>query len=405
MHHRLHKWKWHLRSLILLAFLNFLAANYLRNLLKNVDIISALGFRDYSHVDDIRQGTKSLQVQTTGNKKTASGSEVNKKASNAITKVNEKISNANTIYNDVLRSQSSDTAPVLSRPHSQTLVANDGNSTIANRIPQHLIFTYSKNLLQVKIPNHLHENVMKTIKTYADAWGIGNNSKVEVLFYTDKECLELLKQVEPKYLPIFQTESFPAYRGDICRAAALYVYGGYYLDVDIQPLKPLDPLPGVDFITAKMKTGIFFQAIIAATPRHPVLKAALESMLIDWYMIPSALRAYNKSETAFDFAWYRIPNGNYDNSRAEHLRRVLPDLRYNQILMGPATLRLAFDRKRNVTTPLMLEEFNNTELNLYPQLMRKEGSTKYKGCNFLVHDPENMTAYFYSRCRGMTYCP
>ncbi|CAJ1929105.1 unnamed protein product [Cylindrotheca closterium] len=297
------------------------------------------------------------------------------------------------------------TAGFILKPRPQTLVANDGNSDATNSIPRRLLFTYSKNLLHEKTPKHLHDNVQHSIQVYADAWGIEDQSHVEVLFYTDKECIELLKQVEPKYLPIFQTETFPAYRGDICRTAALYLYGGYYLDVDIETLQALEPPSNADFITAKMQSGTFFQAIIATTPFHPVLKAALESMLNDWYMIPSVLQEFNKSETEFDSDFFRGPTGVYNARRMEHLQKVLEDVPPDKVLMGPGTLRIAFDRQKNKTTPWFLEEMENSKMKLYPELIRDEGSMIYRGCNYIVHDPGNTTAYFYSRCRGTGYCP
>lgn len=86
--------------------------------------------------------------------------------------------------------------------------------------------------------------------------------------------------------------------------AELYLYGGYYFDIDIGVVKPLDvdalPIPTeileptwnlhsikknrlkkaetddrATFVTVVNKQGRFFQAFTASMPRHPVLKRSL----------------------------------------------------------------------------------------------------------------------------------
>jgi len=306
-------------------------------------------------------------------------------------------------YSDRFHPQWDYTTPMLSS-------AKNDNTTDTSPIPRRLIFTYPKNLLYKTTPKHLHSNVMGSIKLYADAWGIDKITNMDVLFYNDKDCINLIKQLEPRFVKIFWTENYGAYRGDMCRIAALYQYGGYYLDVDIQPLQALDPPPGVDFITARMDNGHFFQAIMAVTPRHPILKATLESMLNDWYMIPSVLREFNQSEAEADFEstliWTKSHKEEYTKKRIEHLIGLGlghdPD---REALMGPVTLRIAYDRQKNVTTPWFLDEIENSNEKLYPELIRKEGDEQLRGCNYLVHDAENKAAYFYSRCRGTWLCP
>ena len=94
------------------------------------------------------------------------------------------------------------------------------------------------------------------------------------------------------------------FKADICRVAELYLYGGYYFDIDIGVVKPLDvdalPIPTeileptwnlhsikknrleqaekddiATFVTVVNKQGRFFQAFTASMPRHPVLKRSL----------------------------------------------------------------------------------------------------------------------------------
>ena len=62
--------------------------------------------------------------------------------------------------------------------------------------------------------------------------------------------------------------------------------GGYYFDIDIGVVTPVRLADGVGFATAleaklnndQPRLGIF-QAFMAAAPRHPILKEALDIML------------------------------------------------------------------------------------------------------------------------------
>jgi len=222
---------------------------------------------------------------------------------------------------------------------------------------------------------------------------------MDIRFYTDNDCRTLLGQAEPKLLPIFIAEKHGPYKGDLCRIAALYLHGGYYLDVDIQPLKALDPPPDVDFITAQVPNcNMFFQAVMAIPARHPILKATLESMLIDWYMIPSVMREHNKTEFEVDF----FNSKEYEEEKLKHLKSFNLVDDPEKMLMGPVTVCLAFDRQRNTTNPWILDEIENGRRQLYPELIREATGG---GCNYIVHDAASKTPYFYSRCRGTWFCP
>jgi len=287
-------------------------------------------------------------------------------------------------------------------PNNRTTIRRRGagvNGYTTTTIPRRLIFTYHTNLFDCIFPEHLYINVQKTIQTYADLWGIENKSNVDVMFFDDEDCAKVIAASEPKLVPIFWAEGNGAYRADICRVAALYVYGGYYFDVDIEPIKALDPPPKVDFISAQAGNRVFFQAVMASPARHPLMKHTLETMLVDWYMIPKIMKDHGKTE--YEPHWFRSQD--YADLRLEHVLQYGFDPEHSiGILMGPATLRIAFDRQANLTTPWLLDEFENRNEKVYPELIRE---TPHWGCNFMVHDNATKTPYFYSRCRGTGLCP
>lgn len=137
---------------------------------------------------------------------------------------------------------------------------NDGN------IPHRLIFTHHINLLDCDIwktastkklsPQmyNLAENVHATISAYKSVWG----DDLEVVFLNDDDCISAIKEVESSlvgwfnalegelrlsswYRRFHNSPNFMytiilftgMYKADICRAAYLYLHGGYYFDVDV----------------------------------------------------------------------------------------------------------------------------------------------------------------------------
>merc|ERR1712032_102877 len=69
-------------------------------------------------------------------------------------------------------------------------------------------------------------------------------------------------------------------KSNMCRVSALYLYGGYYIDWDVDVRQSLVPSDGVTFITAIEESGNgFFQAFLGATPHHPIMEQTLKNMV------------------------------------------------------------------------------------------------------------------------------
>eukprot|EP00579_Thalassiosira_antarctica_P005020 CAMPEP_0201879438 /NCGR_PEP_ID=MMETSP0902-20130614/10310_1 /ASSEMBLY_ACC=CAM_ASM_000551 /TAXON_ID=420261 /ORGANISM="Thalassiosira antarctica, Strain CCMP982" /LENGTH=443 /DNA_ID=CAMNT_0048407247 /DNA_START=17 /DNA_END=1344 /DNA_ORIENTATION=- len=194
-------------------------------------------------------------------------------------------------------------------------------------IPRRLIFTYKYNLIApakndppFNYKDPLTANVLHTIEKYQHYWDAKDakarsrskqqaKEEVVVSFLSDNSCLEVIKKAEPRLVQHFQRERMGEYKADICRVAELYLYGGYYFDIDISVIEPLNfdaldiPSATPDVLaqlrTMNMKNlrttpspddivtlstvysthqGGFFQGFTAATPRHPVLKRSLGYM-------------------------------------------------------------------------------------------------------------------------------
>jgi len=247
--------------------------------------------------------------------------------------------------------------------------------SVQELIPHKLWFTYKHDILKEKDPLKFYDNIQKTIGIYRNAWG-EPDTPAEVL--SNERCVEMIvKALLPKkddsekvILDYFFTVK-GAFKADICRIAVLYLYGGYYFDIDIQVIEPYLASPDVSFVTAdNLIAKVFFQAFIASSPKHPVLADNLEKLVL-------------------------VARGKF----------ALSKFGPKQVnFVGPETLRLSYfdvspERRGNT---FLLEE-NNIQ-NLAPferyNISRQDGEGV--NCNWVVCSPREYKAYFYSRFIGAT---
>jgi hypothetical protein len=239
------------------------------------------------------------------------------------------------------------------------------NSTKASSpiIPHTLFFTYKHNILDTRKPKLFYDNVMHTISEYRSLW---NEPGAHVSFLTDEDCIREIEKAEPRLVQHFEEGGVGSFKADICRIAALYNSGGYYFDIDLKVVQPV-PLDNTtfNFVTVHETAAYmnFFQAFIASTANHPILKQALENMLIH-YQDNSAFR------------------GN----------------------LGPVTLHSAYEsssremqQKAWILHELNLDHPRNPP-DIYKELPRQIGEGCC--CNFVVEDAKQKQVYFFSRIVG-----
>lgn len=89
------------------------------------------------------------------------------------------------------------------------------------------------------------------------------------------------------------------WRADLLRLGILYRLGGLYVDTDVEPLRPVDELLGgrgcVVALSANLGPGnrpVVSNAVIAAEPGHPFLRAAIRQM-------PESVNRYRGARTAY----------------------------------------------------------------------------------------------------------
>jgi mannosyltransferase OCH1-like enzyme len=78
---------------------------------------------------------------------------------------------------------------------------------------------------------------------------------------------------------IYERERQPVERADILRLELLWKFGGVYLDIDMECLRPIDALvDGLDFFGTEIKPGRVTNTVIGAAPLHPILDLALSEL-------------------------------------------------------------------------------------------------------------------------------
>ena len=269
------------------------------------------------------------------------------------------------------------------------------------RIPRRLIFTNKYNLIAPSKndppfngDDPLTANVLRTVGRYREYWDAedaaersrsspseasGKNDEMVVSFLSDDDCVAIITEAEPRLVEKFRGEKRGEFKGDICRVAELYVYGGYYFDIDIGVYEPLhlddlhlprERVPDitlrylkmattdelmklmkggrddlVTFSTVVNKQGRFFQAFTAAMPRHPVMERSLQYMVayydgtLEQVLPQDILDRYRKQVPPFEVPSRTKPNG-------MGLGPYTMSVAYNSIKddgLGPYTMSVAYN--------------------------------------------------------------
>lgn len=102
-------------------------------------------------------------------------------------------------------------------------------------------------------------------------------------FYDDEQAFELIsKNYGPEYLRCYEALPPGAFRADLWRYCALYLYGGVYADVDTLCCCPLSNLirEEDEFIVSRGDHPAFlFNAFICAIPKSVILEKLLNQII------------------------------------------------------------------------------------------------------------------------------
>jgi inositol phosphorylceramide mannosyltransferase catalytic subunit len=108
---------------------------------------------------------------------------------------------------------------------------------------------------------------------YQQSW-LEHNPGWQLRLWTEDTLPEHARRPE-----IFEQLRNPAERSDILRFELLWQHGGIYTDCDFECLRPIEPLlDEVRFFAGYRKPGHLSNAILGATPHHPLVDRALDQI-------------------------------------------------------------------------------------------------------------------------------
>lgn len=134
-------------------------------------------------------------------------------------------------------------------------------------IPKQIVMTWK----DANLPKFVFENLKKL------------NPEFEILLFTDKEVIKFLaNHYGTAYVDFFKALRFGKYKADFFRYCYLYQKGGFYLDVDLEPTRPIKDYfdeKTTFFSSLSLQKGHIFQAVLFMTAGNPIIKKSIDDML------------------------------------------------------------------------------------------------------------------------------
>ncbi|VXD10557.1 Glycosyltransferase DXD motif-containing protein, involved in Hassallidin biosynthesis [Planktothrix serta PCC 8927] len=96
-------------------------------------------------------------------------------------------------------------------------------------------------------------------------------------FWDESKSYQFMEQHYSWFLPVYNSYTYNIQRWDAIRYFILYHYGGFYIDIDIECLKPLNSLLG-DFELVLSRLVGFSNAIMGSIPGHPLWLKVFEEL-------------------------------------------------------------------------------------------------------------------------------
>jgi mannosyltransferase OCH1-like enzyme len=143
------------------------------------------------------------------------------------------------------------------------------------KIPRRLLFVSETVLTETEDPVESFFNQKLIVDRYKEAW---NDSSVPVWYLDILTCSAAIFKAKKELVPVFRAETNVSKKIDMCRVAALYLSGGYQIDVDLEVRSPPVPLDDVGLLMAH-EGGIISKRFIASEPKCGFIETALNKMV------------------------------------------------------------------------------------------------------------------------------
>lgn len=129
---------------------------------------------------------------------------------------------------------------------------------VSNIIPKKLLQTY---ISKEKVPQKVFDNIQQFASDY------------EYTFFSNKEQYEFIKDnYDSSILDAYNNLQNLAHKSDVFRYCYLYKYGGVYLDIKIELIKPLNQIFNNNYVYTVLSSvgGTICQGIIATPPKNKI---------------------------------------------------------------------------------------------------------------------------------------
>lgn len=132
------------------------------------------------------------------------------------------------------------------------------------------------------------------------------NPTLDMRFHDDAAAARLVRDAFPDLVPLFESLAFPVLKADLFRLVAVLHHGGFYADMDMECLAPLDHLSrhdhaifGVEAKVTRIRQRELGYAqpyqlancIFAAPPGHPFVRALLDHVVAELTAKPVTRKA------------------------------------------------------------------------------------------------------------------
>ena len=143
------------------------------------------------------------------------------------------------------------------------------------------------------IPKIIHqtwkdENIPEKWKKAQQDW-LNLHPGWEYMLWTDKKIREYISTRHPDYLALHDSYEYPIQRADMIRYFVLYDYGGVYCDMDMYPMKNIEPylLNDIDYFVYSANGDVITNCFMISRKNSLIMKKIQENLKKDipWFAI------------------------------------------------------------------------------------------------------------------------
>ena len=190
-------------------------------------------------------------------------------------------------------------------------------------IPKKIFQTY-------KVPfNELSDSA----KLLIEGWK-KNNPEYEHYYYSDKDIENfILEHFGASWHQRYLSLEYPVMKADLFRILAIYIYGGFYADLDLESKRPIDLVnkEGTLAYIGVHNPGLFFHPFFGFTAQHPMIAYLVESLAksID----NNNLKDFEDPEHMVHQKYFKPYMGNRDNLIVRYVMDVTGPLWWSEQIL------------------------------------------------------------------------